>query len=162
MDSNQKIIEYYRIEYETEPYYHRIKICDVLDKMVDSYDYIIFEQVNLFRGKFISKLSNIMSLAFLQAKIIDRYSERIGICEVNVRSWKVKVLGNGNAKKEDSVAYVKSHYPDVDLEIKIPYKKKKGKFKTVVDDDTADAVCISKYGVMSGKTWLEENRVNFT
>ena len=107
-----------------------------------------------------SRLANIMSLAFIQATIINEFSDVISISEVNVMTWKKVVLGNGKAHKEDSVAFIEEHYPQVDLNVIVEHKRKETEY--LKDDDTADAICIGLYGNMVDKKKLDEHLVNYT
>lgn len=54
--------------------------------------------------------------------------------EVDVKSWKKAVLGNGNAKKEDIMKFAKSRWDD-----------------KILNQDIADAACIAMYGVLRGR-----------
>jgi Holliday junction resolvasome RuvABC endonuclease subunit len=54
--------------------------------------------------------------------------------EVDVKAWKKGVLGNGNAKKEEIMKFVKSNYGS----------------KLIYNQDLADAACISLWGVIRG------------
>lgn len=108
-------------------------------------DVIIFEKVNLYVGQHISKLNNIMSLAFIQATIINEFSDDCDIIQVDVRSWKARILGSAKADKNDAIDYVKSHYPDVNLEIVIEHKRKDN--EVVINHDLADSICISIAGI---------------
>lgn len=167
MDERGTILEWSREEFNKKetPWQHRKNICAKIAEYLDKYeftqdDYILFEKVNLFRGGYISKLNNIMSLAFIQATIINEFSERVGISEVIVQVWKTKVLGSKTADKDASVKYVEMFYPEVDLNVVIPHKRKGDEI--IKDNDTADAVCIAFYGIRAGKKTLDENKVNYT
>lgn len=168
VDNDLKLLEYSNIKYDsktTTTWEHRRRICKQISEYIEKYkltkdDWIVFEKINMFmRGKN-SRLSNILSLAFIQATIINEFSEKISISEVNVITWKSKVLKNGKAKKEDSVAYVENHYPQVDLNVVVEHKRKDTEY--LKDDDTADAICIGVYGNLVGKEKLEEHQVNYT
>ena len=75
-------------------------------------------------------------------------------------TWKKVVLGNGKAHKEDSVAFIEEHYPQVDLNVIVEHKRKETEY--LKDDDTADAICIGLYGNMVDKKKLDEHLVNYT
>ena len=164
-----KLLEYSNLLYEpskTTTLEHRQKICKQIQCYIDKYkltidDWILFEKINSFMHGYRSKIENITSLAFIQATIINEFSDKISIAEVPVVSWKAKALGNRGAKKEDSVAYVEKHYPQVDLDIIIEHKRK-GTTEIKKDDDTADAICIGLYGNIVNKKELEKRKVNYT
>lgn len=165
MDENRKVLEYSRIKYDsssTTVLQHRRNICNCIREYIEKYkpDYILFEKINLFVGSHVSKLNNIVSLAFLQCTIINEFSESIGISEINVQSWKALVLGNRNATKDDSVRFVRERYPEINLDILEKHKTVPD--KTIVDNDTADACCIAIAALMKGEEWLKNNSVNFT
>ena len=133
------------VPYDSEtPWEHRQKIIKKIEELNESYifDTIIFEKINLYRGGFISHLSGILSLCRVQSTIIDKFSEKYEIYQVNVQSWKSKVLGSGKATKEDAINYVKEHYPQVDYKVVIKHKRKDDE---IVDNhDMCDAICISE------------------
>ena len=142
---------------------HRKKICKQIQDYIDAFhltkeDYILFEQI--FFGKGLSRMSNITSLAFIQATIINEFSDKISIVEVHIQSWKCKVLGGRSATKEDAVALVEAKYPQVDLDVVIPHKRKGDEI--VKDNDTADAICIALYATKVDKKKLDDNLVNYT
>lgn len=126
------------------PWEHRQKIIKKIEELNESYifDTIVFEKINLYRGGFISHLSGILSLCRVQSTIIDKFSGKYEIYQVNVQSWKSKILGSGKATKEDAINYVKEHYPQVDYKVMIKHKRKDDE---IVDNhDLADAICISE------------------
>lgn len=163
-----ELLDYSSLKYDsktTTTWAHRKKICAQIQEYIDKYnltkdDWILFEKINGFMHGYKSKLVNITSLAFIQATIINEFSEQISIAEVPVISWKTVVLGNKAAKKEDSVAYVEKHYPQVDLNVVIEHKRKGPEY--LKDDDTADAICIGLYGNIVDKKKLVERQVNYT
>lgn len=157
------VIDSAYILYDKEPYYHRKDIISIIRDWIEKYnlgkdDYILFERINLYRGGYISKLSNITSLAFLQATIINEFSEVIGIAEVNVQTWKADVLGSKVATKEDALRYVGLKYPNVNLKI---IKETKRTRKEIMCHDLADACCIAEYGIRNPLE-IVKNKVNFT
>ena len=166
MDSDSNLIEYSRLKYDaktTTTWEHRKKICKQIQEYIDKYhltkdDYLLFEQIFFSRG--LSRMANVTSMAFLQATIINEFSDKISICEVHVQSWKCKVLGGRSATKEDAVAYVEKNYPQVDLNVVIEHKRKGTEITK--DNDTADAICIAKYGILVDKKKLDEHLVNYT
>lgn len=160
-----KLLEWSRLNYDNSKsaWHHRKKIIKQIKNYIKKYnltkdDYILFEEIAFFKGK--SRMYNIVSMSFLQATLINEFSDKISISAVHVQSWKSKVLGNRSANKEDSVTYVEQHYPQVDLNI-IEHHPRKGDI-IVKDHDTADAICISLYGAMVDKKKLDEKLINYT
>lgn len=167
MDEKLDLLDYSTLLYDgsISVWQHRKNICAQIQQYIDKYhltkdDYIIFEKINLFMRNKVSRLVNITSLAFLQATIINEFSEKISISQVPVQSWKTLVLGSRSSTKEDSVKYVEEHYPQVDLNVVIHHPRKGDEIKK--DDDTADSICISVYGHLINKKKLDENLVNYT
>lgn len=165
MSEDRKILEYNRLTYDgsISTWQHRKNICKQIQEYIDKYkltknDYLLFEQIFFSRG--FSRMANVTSMSFLQATIINEFSEQISISEVHVQSWKSKILGSRSANKEDSVNYVEKNYPQVDLNITIHHKRKGDEI--IKDNDTADAVCIAEYGIIVGKDKLNEKLVNYT
>lgn len=167
MDSNYKIYEYSSLTYndkETTPYEHRQKICKQIYEYIEKYkltknDWLLFEKISSFMHGYRSKLTNITSLAFIQATLINEFSDLISISEVAVVSWKAKVLNNMGGTKEDAIDYVKKYYPEINLDI-IEHHKRKGDI-IVKNHDLADAICIACYGNLVDKNKLVENIVNY-
>lgn len=160
-----KLLEWSRLTYDgtISTWQHRKNICKQIRIYIDKYhltkdDYILFEQIFFMRG--FSRMANVTSMAFLQATIINEFSDDISISEVHVQSWKSKVLGHRSATKEDAVALVENKYPEVDLNVIIPHKRKEDEL--VKDNDTADAICIALYGSIVDKKKLDEHLVNYT
>ena len=166
MDNDGNLLEYSRLKYDPKvvtTWQHRKNICKQIQNYINKYnltklDYILFEQIFFSRG--LSRMSNVTSMAFLQATIINEFSEQINIAEVHVQSWKCKVLGGRSATKDDAVKYVEQNYPQVDLNVIIPHKRKENEI--VKDNDTADAICIAKFGTLTTKKWLDDHLVNYT
>jgi len=166
MNEKLELLEYSNLKYDpktTTTWEHRKKICKQIQAYIDKYkltkdDYILFEQI--FFGRGYSRMANITSLAFIQATIINEFSDKISISEVHVQSWKSKVLGSRSATKDDSVAYVEEKYPQVDLNVIIEHKKKGTEITK--DNDTADSICIATYGFLVDKKKLDEKLVNYT
>lgn len=159
-----KLLEWSRLTYDgsISTWQHRKNICKQIREYIDKYhltkdDYILFEQIFFNRG--FSRMANVTSMAFLQATIINEFSDYISISEVHVQSWKSKVLGQRSATKEDAVALVENRYPDVDLSVVIPHKRKDDEI--IKDNDTADAICIALYGSIVDKNKLDEHLVNY-
>lgn len=162
---NDKLLDWSRLHFKDSKsaWYHRKKIVEQIQDYIDKYnltkeDYLLFEQIFFSRG--LSRMANVTSMAFLQATIINEFSDKISISEVHVQSWKSKVLGSRSATKEDAVALVEKNYPQVDLNILIPHKRKDDEY--VKDNDTADAICLGLYGMLADKKKLDANIVNYT
>lgn len=166
--NGSELLEWSSLKYDTKlttPWKHRKAICKQIHEYIKKYnltkdDYIIFEKVNLFMRGYNSRLSNIMSLAFIQATIINEFSDLISISEVNVMTWKKLVLKNGKAGKDDSVKFVEENYPQVDLNVVIEHTRKETEYSK--DNDTADAICIALYGNLEDPKKLKEHLVNYT
>lgn len=166
LDEQSNLLEYSRLKYDpktTTTWQHRKNICKQIQEYIDKYhltkyDWILFEQIFFSRGY--SRMANITSLAFIQATIINEFSDKISISEVHVQSWKSKVLGSRSATKDDAVNFVEEHYPQVDLNIVIHHPKKGDEISK--DNDTADAICIGLYGNLVDIKKLEEHKVNYT
>lgn len=151
VNEKEKVLTYSRLTYDgtITPWQHRQNVCKQIQAYIDKYnlteeDWIVFEKVNLFMGNHISKLANILSLASIQTTIINEFSGKIGIAEVPVVTWKSKILKTRTASKEDSVSFVQRNYPKIKLELVVKHKRKADEI--VLDNDTADAVCIGLYG----------------
>lgn len=166
MNENLELLEYSNVKYDpktTTTWEHRKRICKQIKEYIKKYkltknDYLLFEQIFFSRG--LSRMANITSMAFIQATIINEFSDKISISEVHVQSWKSKVLGSRSATKDDAVAYVEEKYPQVDLNVVVEHKKKGTEI--VKDNDTADAICIATYAFLADKKKLEEHLVNYT
>lgn len=162
--NNNELLDWNRLDYSDaeSAWHHRQKIVNQINYYIKKYkltknDYLLFEEIAFYRGK--SRMYNIVSMAFLQATIINAFSNKISISTVHVQSWKSKVLGNRSAKKEDAVAFIEDKYPQVNLDLVI--HKKKGDI-IEKDNDTADAICIGLYGSIVDKAILDKHLVNYT
>jgi Holliday junction resolvasome RuvABC endonuclease subunit len=166
MNENLELLECSNVKYNsktTTTWEHRKRIIKQLKEYIKKYnltkdDYLLFEQIFFSRG--LSRMANITSMAFIQATIINEFSDIISISEVHVQSWKCKVLGGRSATKDDAVAYVEKNYPQVDLNVVIEHKRKGTEI--LKDNDTADAICIATYGHLVDKKKLDEHLVNYT
>ena len=120
---------------------------------------MIFENIRLF-SKGLIQLQTILSLNKVQTTIINEFSDKFDIFGIDVRTWKARVLGNGNAEKIDSLNYVKRKHPEVNLidEIYMPKKK-----ITVLelDADLADAICISEVLKFGYDCLQDKNKMNY-
>lgn len=150
------------ITYDTSltPWDHRQKIIKKIEELNENniFDTIIFEKINLFRGGAVSHLSGILSLCRVQSTIIDKFSSKYNIYQVNVQSWKKKVLGNGKGTKDDAINYVKEYYPQVDIMVKISHKRKEDEL--VENHDMCDAICISEL-VNFPEFLTDKNKMNW-
>lgn len=153
---------YNQQEYRS-PLAYRMHICDRIMSCISNYDadYLLYERINLFKGGGISPLANIISMCKLQTTIINNLSEEITICDVDVRSWKSKVLGSGNAGKDASIDFVHREYPDVDLNIIVNHPRKKIT-ETIINHDLADSICIARASIILGEDWMDKHKVNFS
>lgn len=157
------IVDYTYIKYDNKstPLNHREKInLAITTYEIRHYiDYILFERINLYRGRNVSPLANIISLCRVQTTIINKFSNSIVISDVPVKSWKSKVLGSGNATKQDAIDYVKKYYPDVDLNILVEHKRKDNEI--IENHDLADAILIAKSAFILGEDYLIKNKLNY-
>lgn len=160
-----KLLEWSRLTYDgtISTLQHRKNICKQIREYIDKYhltknDYLLFEQIFFSRG--FSKMANVTSMAFLQATIINEFSDDISISEVHVQSWKSKVLGQRSATKEDAVAFIESKYPQVDLDIVVHHQRKGDEI--IKDNDTADAICIALFAQKVNTELLNKHKVNYT
>lgn len=141
---------------------HRKKICKQIKEYIKKYkmtkkDYLVFEQIFFSPG--LSRMVNVTSMSFLQATLINEFSNKISIAEVHVQSWKSKVLGSRKATKEDAVSYVAKNFPNVDLTLMVEHKRKG--VEIIQNHDLADAVCIAQYGYIVGFDVVNEHLVNY-
>lgn len=164
-DTDYSLLDYCYLAYGKEysnPLDYRNKIVDKIEEFISKYsvEYILYEKINLFRGGRTSPLANIISMCKLQTTIINRLSDKVNICETDVRSWKSKVLGSGNADKDAAIDKVRLYYPYVNLEIKVEHKRKK-ETEIVINHDLADSIMIARAGIVAGTKWLDERKVNY-
>ena len=122
-------------------------------------DIIIFESIRLFSAGKIA-LQTILSLNKMQTTIINEFSDICDIYQVDVRSWKARVLGSANADKSFSLMYVKNKYPNVNIYDEISHPRNK-EIEIQLNHDICDAICISEvlkfeYGILQAK-----NKMNF-
>lgn len=148
---SKKLLTYSSLSFDrkTSSREHRDRVIKEIYNLTDIeyLDAIIFERINLYRNSKIS-LPTILSLARVQTSIIDEFgSEACKIFDVNVQSWKARILGSRTATKEDSVAWVLANYPRTRDLICLPDDKKGRK---VYNHDLADAICIGKFLVDVG------------
>ena len=96
----------------------------------------------------------------MQTTIINEFSDICDIYQVDVRSWKARVLGSANADKSFSLMYVKNKYPNVNIYDEIVHPRNK-EIEIQLNHDICDAICISEvlkfeYGILQTK-----NKMNF-
>ena len=140
---------------------HRMKLIEVLHNLYDKYnfDIILFESIRLFSYGRI-QLPTILSLNKVQTTIINEFSSICDIYQVDVRSWKSKVLGSAKADKNASLEFVKRKYPQVDLfdEINHPLKKE---VEFQLNHDLADAIAISHLLKFDKSCLQDKNKMNY-
>ncbi len=140
---------------------HRKNVISEMKKINDEFgiDIIIFESIRLFSAGKIA-LQTILSLNKMQTTIINEFSDICDIYQVDVRSWKARVLGSANADKSFSLMYVKNKYPNVNIYDEIVHPRNK-EIEIQLNHDICDAICISEvlkfeYGILQAK-----NKMNF-
>jgi len=140
---------------------HRKKIINCIQYIFDNYqiDIMLFETIRLFSSGSIY-MQTILSLNKVQTTIINKFSENCDIYSIDVRSWKAKVLGNGNATKEDTVRTILHKYPNIELleETVRPIKKE---IELSLNEDLADAICISQTLHYDTTILKDKNKMNF-
>lgn len=162
MNDKEVVLETSFIIYDNKqtPLAHRSRILYEAKRYIENYkvDYLVFERINLFRGKGVSPLANIISLCKLQTTLIDNLSDKVIISDIAVRTWKSKILGNGNATKEDSIQFVLKKYPNID--IKLPKYKRKDPDAFIYNHDLCDAIAIAAACCKYPEDLLK-NKVNY-
>ena len=140
---------------------HRKNVISEIKKINDEFgiDIIIFESIRLFSAGKIA-LQTILSLNKMQTTIINEFSDICDIYQVDVRSWKARVLGSANVDKSFSLMYVKNKYPNVNIYDEIVHPRNK-EIEIQLNHDICDAICISEvlkfeYGILQAK-----NKMNF-
>lgn len=140
---------------------HRKNVISEMKKINDEFgiDIIIFESIRLFSAGKIA-LQTILSLNKMQTTIINEFSDICDIYQVDVRSWKARVLGSANVDKSFSLMYVKNKYPNVNIYDEIIHPRNK-EIEIQLNHDICDAICISEvlkfeYGILQAK-----NKMNF-
>lgn len=140
---------------------HRRKVLDAIRNINENFgtDIIIFESVRLFSyGKI--QMGTILSLNKMQTTIINEFSDLCDIYQVDVRSWKSRVLGNANVGKDESIKYVQRKYPHINLldEIVKPIKKE---IILEINADLADAICIAECLKYDYSILQDKNKMNY-
>lgn len=123
---------------------HRLKLVEQIKFYYNKYnfDVLLYESIRLFSKGHI-QLQTILSLNKVQTTIVNEFSDKFDIFQVDVRSWKSKVLGNGNADKLAAIKYVHKLYPQINLIDEINHPRKK-EIELQLNADLADSICISK------------------
>lgn len=104
---------------------------------------LIVERVRVFAGKYISA-DTMGALAAMTAIIVDAAyvhsydTNPIPVFSVDTRSWKLGVLGDSRASKDDAVHWLKK------------------KHKIAADHDAADAAAMGVYALMNGSKRVRE------
>ena len=140
---------------------HRFNLIDSINDILSNHkiDVLLFESIRLFSyGKI--QLPTILSLNKVQTTLINEFSDKMDIYQVDVRAWKARVLGNGNADKNASVIYVRHKYPDIDLLDEIEYPRKK-ETMFEINHDLADAIAISHCLNIDYSILQDKNKMNF-
>ena len=154
----------------------RNKLNKILYSLVDKKTNvaILIERIRTQQDKFLN-MNYIKSIGALNSVIIDvAYDYDIEVYSVDTRSWKSNIVGTSkplnnnykiNPKKYPTILYIKKIGLLKNI-IKLLNKNEK-KFNFIindkrykVDDDIADAICISKYGFLpesKQKIILEKN-----
>ena len=140
---------------------HRYNLVNCIKDLLKTYpiDILIFENIRLFSAGRI-QLQTILSLNKVQTTLINEFSDEFDIYGIDVRTWKSRVLGNGNADKMASINHVQHKFPNVNLidEIIMP-KKKITLFE--LDADLADAICISEVLKFGYDCLQDKNKMNY-
>lgn len=140
---------------------HRKKIINEIKEIHKLFgiDILIFESIRLFSYGHI-QMGTILSLNKVQTTIVNECSDLFDIYQVDVRSWKSRVLGTAKADKDMAIAYVRNKYPHVDLfdEIIKPIKH-----ETIIElnHDLSDAICISESLKFDYSILQDKNKMNY-
>ena len=140
---------------------HRQNVINELKYINNEYgiDIIIFEAIRLFSyGKI--QLQTILSLNKMQTTIVNEFSDICDIYQVDVRSWKSRVLGSANADKSASLMYVKNKYPQVNIYDEINHPRNK-EIEIQLNHDECDAICISECLKFDYSILQDKNKMNY-
>lgn len=141
---------------------HRMNLVNEIRNILNKYpvDIILIESIRLFSYGRI-QMSTILSLQKVHTTLVNEFSNIVDIYQIDVRSWKAKVLGNGNADKNESIRYVQNKYPEIELidEIVKPIKKE---IVLELNADLADAICISESLKFDDSILKNTNKLNYT
>lgn len=162
-NNNGELLDYstIRIIDTKTPLAHRLKLIDKIHEFNDRYkvDILLYESIRLFSKGHI-QLPTILSLNKVQTTIINEFSNTFPIYQVDVRSWKSRVLGNANLDKYESIKYVTSKFPQVNVldEIIKPIKK-----ETILElnHDLCDSICIASSLKFDYSILQDKNKQNY-
>lgn len=140
---------------------HRKNVIDEIKNIHEKYgiDVIIFESIRLFSYGRI-QMQTILSLCKLQTSIVNEFSDVCDIYQVDVRSWKSRVLGSAKVEKEFSVSYVKNKYKDVAIYDEIYHPKLK-ETEIQINHDLCDAICMSECLKFDYTILQDKNKMNY-
>ena len=140
---------------------HRYSLIRKIKEYDEKYgiDILIFESIRLFSKGHIM-LQTILSLNKVQTTVINEFSDNFDIYQVDVRSWKARVLGNANSDKIAAINYVKNKYPFVDLFVKTVHPKKK-EIEWELNADLADSICIGNVLRFDSDILQSKNKLNY-
>ena len=119
----------------------RLFISNLIKKSIEKYkpNIIIVERIRTYSRGFMGINTYIKNTAPLVTTIVDSaYPQKV--YSVDTRCWKSRVIGNSKGDKSVSVKYVKN------------------RFGLKLNDDAADALCISLFGLEYQK-WLKNKLI---
>ena len=101
-NENKKLLQYDTIKRSDSKtnLEHRLKLVQLIKEYISKYsiNIMLFESIRLFSYGHI-QLSTILSLNKVQTTLINEFSDCFDIFQVDVRSWKAKVLGSAKSDK---------------------------------------------------------------
>lgn len=140
---------------------HRNNVLKTIYDIYEKYpiDILLFESIRLFSYGHI-QMGTILSLCKMQTTIINEFSDKFDIYQVDVRAWKSRVLGNANVDKNESVRYVQNKYPHINLldEIIKPIKKE---IVFEINNDLSDSICIAESLKYDYSILQDKNKMNY-
>lgn len=157
-----KLIAYDTVKYNDKSNLeHRKNLINSIHKMYSDFgiDILIFESIRLFSKGHI-QLATILSLCKVQTTIINEFSDSFDIYQVDVRSWKSRVLGNANADKNESIIHVTHKHPEVNL-LDETVKPRKHEILLELNHDLADSIAISKCLRYDYSILQDKNKMNY-
>ena len=101
-----------------------------------------------------------MSLNKVQTTIINEFSNNFPIYQIDVRSWKSRVLGHANSDKNASINYVTSKFPQVNVLDEI-VKPRKKEIVLELNHDLCDSICIASSLKFDYSILQDKNKQNF-
>lgn len=139
----------------------RKAVVNAIYEMLKEYpiDILIFESIRLFSYGHI-QMGTILSLCKMQTTIINEFSDKFDIYQVDVRAWKSRVLGNANVDKNESVNYVRNKYPHINLLDEI-IKPRKKEIILEINNDLSDAICIAECLKYDYSILQDKNKMNY-